>query len=277
MQFMRLRLGLLTLVLLLFPATVAIAAPTFTGTLSAEASKYTWESSGDGAPDPGGLFGETLTRCAGVAWNCEYILLDVKAAGTLSLGIESTDGVDGPEDPTGILGSGPLVGLQDLDGYLYKSNAAGEPQGDALTNPDESGPSDCVSSHASEACKLPVQPGFYVLEVEYYMALQAPYVGTAELIGAAPAAAAPTPEPTPEPAAQPTPQPQSQPQSQPQPQAQPQAQPQPQPAAQQPVAKQPQKKPSAAAKQKACTKKAKKLKNKRKRAKALKGCKRIKG
>ncbi len=49
---MRTRIALLTAALTLLSASAALAAPTATGTLSAENPKFNWESSGSGAPDP---------------------------------------------------------------------------------------------------------------------------------------------------------------------------------------------------------------------------------
>ena len=259
---MRPRLGpVLAIALTLAGAASAHAQePAFTGTLSAATPKFTWESSGSGAPDPTSLIGETAFRCSGDPFHCEYILFKVESAGELALTIDNPDGVPIEED--NVCG-GPCASLQDLDAYLYKSDATGAPQGDTLTNGDaEAGEPDCATSFPYESCKVKVQPGFYVLEVEYYSALEAAYTGTAELLGAvAPAAPADTPAAPP---AQGEPQ---QPQSQPQPQQAPQQA--------QPESQADKKKASAKKRRAACTKKAKKIKNKRKRAKALKRCKKI--
>lgn len=172
----------LALTMTLLPTAVASAEPDRTATLNRADPKFTWESSGTGVQDPTSIpFGPELFRCTGAPFNCEYILLDVGTVGELTLTLVSTE-VD-PSDPTGAVKDQ----VKDIDGYLYRSNAAGEPLGKNLTNYD------CVTPSSSEKCKVAVAPGFYVLEVEYYKAVEASYRGAAELDPAtsAPPAAAP--------------------------------------------------------------------------------------
>ena len=256
---MRFRHGLILALALLAPAASAHAQePAFKGTLNASTPKFTWESSGTGAPG-----GDLVTdlHCLGGPWHCEYVLFNVEAAGELALNLESSEAEAAQGVPL-VCEDTPCASYQDVDGNLYKSDASGAKQGDSLTNGDaDAGEPDCATSFPSETCKLKVQPGFYVLEVTYYAAVEAPLKGTAELIGAAAPAAPVTETPASPPSSEP--QPQTQPQPQPQPQQQPQqAQPAP-------------KKASAKQRRAACTKKAKKIKNKGKRKKALKRCKKI--
>ena len=268
---MRFRHGLiLALTLALGPAASAQAAePDFKGTLNGATPKFTWESSGTGTP--GGPDVGPPVHCAGGPAHCEHVLLNVEAPGELVLTLESPDGQSASGVPLVCPdATSPCASFQDLDGNLYKSDASGAKQGDSLTNGDaEAGEPDCSSSKASESCKLKVEAGFYVFEVSYFFALEAPMKGTAELVGAAaPVTSTPTETTTPPPA-------QGEPQPQPQPQPQSQPQPQPQQPAQAQSDSQAKKKASAKKRRAACTKKAKKIKNKGKRAKALKRCKKI--
>lgn len=162
---MRVRLGLLALALmLLLPAAESAAEPDRSATLNAANPTFSWESSGSGVPDPTGFLMEPALRCSGTPpFRCDYILLDIETAGELTLTLNSAKGV-----------------IRDLDGYLYKSTAAGEPLGRTLTT-------DCATFQTSETCKVAVQPGYYVLEVEYFTAVMASYIGTADLVPAPPA------------------------------------------------------------------------------------------
>ena len=252
---MRLRLGLLTLALSALVAAPAAAAPDHTGTLSASSPTFSWDGAiADSAPDLIG-FGP---GCADPGHKCEDVLLDVKHPGSLKITIESPDGGDITEPSGEACGADePCGSYQDFDGLVYKSNAAGEPVGEPLTE-------DCQSTKASEECVLPaVDPGYYLLHVDYFMVLDAGYKGTAVLTTTAQpdppasepgATPTPTPTPTPQPGAAPTPTPQSQPAP-----------------ASKPAAKKKKK-----AKKASCKSKAKKVKNKKKRAKALKKCKKPK-
>ena len=165
---------LLTLALMLLPAAVASAEPDFSATLSGANPRFTWESSGTGVtgtsvPDLSG----GSRRCTGAPFTCEYILLDVEVGGDLKLTLDGTDDGD-VSDPTGVCPTSPCASAKDIDGFLCRSNAAGEPVGKALTN-------DCLTVSSSETCKIAVGPGFYVVEVEYFLAVEAHYIGTAEL------------------------------------------------------------------------------------------------
>ena len=161
----------LALTLVLLPAVEASAEPDHSATLNRATPKFSWESSGSGASDP---FWQAPFRCTGAPFRCEYILIDVGVGGELTLTFDNTDVVD-PGDPTGeVCGDSPCGLLHDIDGYLYRSNAAGEPVGKTLTR-------DCATLDSSETCTVAVAPGFYVVEVEYFLALEAHYIGTAEL------------------------------------------------------------------------------------------------
>ncbi|HVL94948.1 MAG TPA: hypothetical protein VM266_03735 [Solirubrobacteraceae bacterium] len=213
---MRNRLVLLALALSLVPAATASAQVDFSGTLDAQTPKFTWESSGSGTLY---LFNAQapLQQCRGfpAGTDCERVLLNVGAAADLQITLDSPEGTEGPTVPGD---PGPFVSFQDVDGYLYKSNAAGEQQGDSLSNGDaEKGEPDCVTSFPSEQCKVAVTPGYYLLLVEYYFAEAAPLNGTAELLGVTPPAAGEQPpagDPQQPPAQQP---PQQQPGQQPAP------------------------------------------------------------
>ena len=173
----RISLALLatTTVLMLLPAAEASAEPNHRATLDRATPKFTWESSGSGVPDPYHfLIGQTPpVRCTGAPFRCDYILLDVEAAGELTLTLENTDAVD----PSFPCGNSPCELVHDIDGRLYRSNAAGDPVGNTLTR-------ECVTVSSSETCKVAVGPGFYLVEVEYAIAVEAHYVGTVELAAA---------------------------------------------------------------------------------------------
>jgi hypothetical protein len=150
--------------------------PHHTATLNRANPTFTWEGSGSGAPDPSHfLFGQSPpVRCTGTPFSCEHILLLVARAGELTLTLNGTDDGD-VSDPTGeICGDEPCGSVKDIDGYLYKSNAAGERVGHTLTR-------DCVTGSSSETCKVAAGPGFYLVEVEHAIALEAHYIGTLEL------------------------------------------------------------------------------------------------
>ena len=177
----------LALALTLLPAVEASAEPDHSATLNRADPKFTWEGSGSGAPDPYHfLIGQTPpVRCTGAPFPCDYIALDVEAAGELTLTLQNTDGVDPTVPPGEVCGDSPCQLLHDIDGRLYMSNAAGEPVGTTLTN-------DCVTVSSSETCKVVVGPGLYVIEVEYAIAVEAHYVGTVELaVATGPPAAEP--------------------------------------------------------------------------------------
>jgi hypothetical protein len=166
---------------------VASAEPDHTATLNRANPKLTWESSGSGAPDDssGITFGQAPpSRCTGAPFRCEYVLLHVQTSGELALTLDNTAVID-PSNPSCLGSECSLV--HDIDGRLYWSNAAGEPLGNTLTK-------DCVTGSSSETCKVAVGPGFYVVEVEYYRAVETHYIGTAELVAAAPGPPAAVPQ-----------------------------------------------------------------------------------
>ena len=131
---MRKRLLLLALTLSLIPTATASAQVDFNGTLDAQTPKFTWESSGSGIPY---LLGaqRTVQQCTGFprGTDCDRILLNVGTAAELQITLESPEGEEGPTVPGD---PGPFLSFQDVDGWLYKSNAAGEQQGQTLTNGD---------------------------------------------------------------------------------------------------------------------------------------------
>ena len=154
-------------------AAVASAEPGHTATLNKANPTFTWEGSGSGGnselTDPLELF-----RCTGEPYTCEYILLHIERAGVLTLTLDGTDGT--VTDPTGLVcGDAPCANDKDIDGYLYMSNAAGDRVGKNLMGDD------CASPFSSETCKVAVGPGFYLVEVEYYFAVDTHYIGTADL------------------------------------------------------------------------------------------------
>ena len=162
----------LALALMLLPAVEASAEPDRTATLNSADPKFTWESSGSGVTEPSGLF-----PCTGLPSSCEYVLLHVETAGELMLTLDNTSDV---RDQTGgVCADLYVTCLQDIGARLYRSNASGESMGDTLTY-------ECITITPSETCKVAVEPGFYLIEVEYHAALDASYIGTAELGPAAP-------------------------------------------------------------------------------------------
>jgi hypothetical protein len=254
---MHARLGLLlTLAIAAFPA-VASAAPDKTGTVGAGTPTFAWDGSGSGVSDPIGVLdfaGANFLDCsAPAAHDCDDILIKVDDAGDMNLVLDAaTDGTV-VEDPSGTLGG--IASYPDLDLYLFKSDASGAAQGDPLTT-------DCATVAADEKCTVKgLTPGFYLAQVEFFMANQESYKASAELTGfKAPEPAAPvvtTPVETPPAAPAP---------AEPAPA---QSAPQPAPAKPAPASARTKKKSSAKA---ACTKKAKKVKNAKKRKRALKAC-----
>lgn len=125
-------------------------------------------------------------------------------------------------------------GTTDVDAYLYKSDESGA-QGEKIAVAAANGPDSVTAPKAT--------PGFYLLVVDYYHSYNSGYTGKVKFTPAAPPAA---PVVTAPPAAAPE---------------------APAASAPKPAAK------KKKASKKACQKKAKKIKNKRKRAKALKRCK----
>ena len=175
--------SLMALTLLLMAAPVASAEPDHSATLNRANPSFTWEGSGSGT----GVF-SLLDRCTGAPFTCEYILLNVEQAGELALALDITSVVS---DPTVCDASLQLSGcLADIDAFLYRSNAAGEPQGDNLM---PAFPDGCATLALSERCKVAVDPGFYVVEVNYYLAVESHYTATAELTPVPPGQTVPDP------------------------------------------------------------------------------------
>ena len=250
---MRLRNGLLAvLVAAAFPASAA-AAPDKTAELSADTPAFAWEGEGTGIPIS--AVGQELPvnphSCDMPGHDCDYILLDVKHPGVVKITVAADDAM---ENAIPVYGN---LTVPDLDVYFYASDKDGAPQGDSLTGIE------CAGGNAVETCEAKdLKPGLYVVEVSFFLADAATYKGKVELTTpvaptppATPAVEAPAPPPAPA-AAPPAP---AAPQ-QPAPPAQPFNADPPKPAA---------KKPSKKA---TCQKKAKRIKNKAKRKRALKRC-----
>ena len=198
-------------------AGTAFAAPARQGTVTA-AAPYAW----DGGPGNGVGHGTTAVRCTPGVYECEDTLVELKDAGDLLADIRAGSGSN------------------DLDVAIYKSDSSGAVASDPV-NGDSPSAEDTSTGKDAKATLRKATPGFYVVRVRFFDAVQGAYKGTASVKTAAAA-------PTPVPAASATPTPTATP-----------AKP----------------KPSAAQKRAACKKTAKKIKNKRKRAKALKRCKKI--
>ena len=241
-----------------FPASAPAAD--FAGEVSADSLQYAWAGVGTGVPisavgnvseDEGGPnpFG-----CGTPGHDCDYVKLNVVHPGDLNLTLDFSDGGESVEG---------IVSFPDIDGALYKADKDGNKTGDSLTG------TDCGTGVTVEKCSAKgLQPGLYVVEVSFFLADEATYKGTADLVTSVP----PTPPAAPaapEAPAEPAPQPGSEPAP---------ASYQPPPPAQPYVAEEPKKpattkkKKSKKAKRAACNKKAKKIKNKGKRKKALKRC-----
>jgi hypothetical protein len=140
-------------------------------------------------------------------------------------------------------------GANDLDVAIYKSDESGTT--DSAPGADNPNAEDTSDGPNAKTTLKKVTPGYYVVRVRFFDGIQASYSGTATLKTPAPAVTTP-------PAATPTPPPASTPPSQ----------------SSAPT------KPSAKERRNACIKKAKKKykgsKNRKKRAKAIKRCQRIK-
>ena len=149
-------------------------------TLDADNPTFTWESTATGVPDPSGFLptGPAL-RCTDAPFTCDHVLLDIETAGDLTVTLESTEAVEPSEQAGEVCSNAPCPAVQDLDGYLYNITAPGDPKGRSLT-------SECATFSPSETCTIAVEPGLYVVEVEHFAAVAAPYVGTAELVPAPP-------------------------------------------------------------------------------------------
>ena len=133
-------------------------------------------------------------------------------------------------------------GANDLDIAIYKSDASGTT--DSQPNADNPDVEDVSTGPDAKTTLKKVTPGFYVVRVRIFDGIQATWKGTA-ILKTPPPPAAPATTPTTPPSTTPA-------QSEP-----------------------PKSKPSAKERRNACKKKAKKIKNKKKRAKAMKRCKKI--
>ena len=238
-----------------FPAS-AVAAPDKSAELSADTPTFAWEGEGTGIPiDALHVFDDVMGSdspfaCDSPGHDCDYILLDVKHPGSVKITVGADDAMQNEIPEYGNLT------VPDLDVYFYASDKDGVPQGESLTGIE------CAGGNAVETCEAKaLKAGLYVVEVSFFLADAATYKGQVALTTAvpptpaAPAVEAPAPPPAPpaEPPAPAAPQ-------QPAPPAQPYIADEPKPAA---------KKPSKRA---TCQKKAKKIKNKAKRKRALKRC-----
>ena len=221
MTFPRLAVAATLAALAIFVAP-AHAAPNRTTTMSASALTYTWEggpANGVGQNGTGGSpVGFATFRCMQVLYECDDTLVELKEGGALTADIKAGSGSN------------------DLDVRIIKSDSSGT--ADAAENGiafDEQ-----TNADAKVTAKG-LKPGFYVVRVLFFNAVQGTYDGM--LTFAPPPPPAPAPAPLP---AVTTP----------------------------PAAKPPAKKPSKKA---ACQKKARKIKSKSKRKKALKRCAKLKG
>ena len=216
------KLRLLTALALLAVCAVPALAADHDITLSAATPTAEWEGAAQvshGAP----LYNEdarTAGPCGAPNRPCETVLFKVTEPGKFTASVEGLEGTGGTTD---------------VDLYLYKSDESGAP-GEKLATAAASGPDSVTAAKA--------QPGYYLLEVDYYHGYNSGYKGKVKFTSAAPPAAPPatTPPVTTAPPTTPagTPKPRT-------------------------------------SKKAACQKKAKKIKNKKKRAKALKKCKKVKG
>lgn len=155
-------------------ATVpALAAPDRTTTLNREAVEYKWEGGpGNGIPEAG------RAGCDNPASTCDDTLLKLEVGGDLEVKITEVD------DTTA-----------DLDLYLFKANAAGDPEGTAIAQQADETATEKVK-------KAGLAEGNYLVRVRYYAAVEGVFKATATL-SPVPAPPASTPEPTPTVAATP--------------------------------------------------------------------------
>lgn len=182
----RLLAGLVAMGLLVLPHVGASAAADHHATLDADRRTFTWEGSGTGVADPTGFVTEPQIRCTGEPYDCDTVLLHVETVGALTVTLETSDVVARTEPGDFVCEGAMCADLELVDAYLYKSNAVGDVVGRPLTY-------DCATASPDERCTVPVQPGYYLVEVEYFEAVEAAYVGTAEL----------TPDPTAPPVVEP--------------------------------------------------------------------------
>jgi pyruvate/2-oxoglutarate dehydrogenase complex dihydrolipoamide acyltransferase (E2) component len=248
-------------------AAPAASAADRTGTVDATKPTFTWDgtpgtSVGTNVPEQevpelgsvggGGVSVGNLIGCFDKVADCDETLIKVDTAGTLTL---TADAADDSKDV--------------LDMYVYASDESGAfSEGTPIFGfPEEAdeelGGGSGGSTSGDEKIVIPVTPGYYVVQIKYFLAEADTYKGAAVLSGF-PEPAKPA-EPVVETPAAPPAAPAA-------PAEQPAAQPAPQPAAQ------PQPAPAAKKKSKkaACKAKAKKVKNGKKRSAALKKCAKIK-
>ena len=134
-------------------AAVAWAAPDRQITLSAGTPTASW----DGGP---------VTGVLGLPVDDDNTQITVESPGTLT--VKTAEG-----DDTAV----------DVDLWLYKADAAGDPDGDPIKTSEEGGNDEVVSAE--------VEPGSYVAVVYGFLAVEGFYKGSAELVPAEAAAAPP--------------------------------------------------------------------------------------
>ncbi len=134
-------------------AAVAIAAPDRTTTLGFDKTTHSWEGGPvTGVPEVGSVEDDDT-------------LLKLEAGGALTVKIAPN--------------AGTTPGLADLDLYLYRANAAGDPQGNALKESETAGNDETVS--LAEAA-----PGNYLARVSAYSGIEEGYDGKATLVPSGP-------------------------------------------------------------------------------------------
>jgi pyruvate/2-oxoglutarate dehydrogenase complex dihydrolipoamide acyltransferase (E2) component len=223
-----LKLGAAAATLTALAVAPALAAPDHTASLNAGQTEFKW----DGGPGNGLAYGGDVGNelgCDTPGYDCDYVHLKVEVAGDLEVKL-----------------SEPGANTEDLDLYLYKATAAGEPEGEPVAEQ--------ADAEVEEKVKAKVQPGDYVALIGYWLAVEGTYKGTATLKPAGAAAAA-TPLAPPQ-----TEQPQTQPEQQSQPDQR----------AERSEKGQSEAKRKAALKK--CQKKARRIKSGPKRKKAMKAC-----
>ncbi len=140
-------------------AAPATAAPDRTATLGAGAPSFSWSGASSTGFVTTGDVGDQVP-CDGPGKPCDDTLLKVESPGVLTL---KTEG-----DGTG--------GDMDVDLFLYESDASGT-VGKKLK--------ESAGETTSEAIAIKVAPGYYLVQVEYYLQLGAGFKGSAVLETAA--------------------------------------------------------------------------------------------
>lgn len=149
-------------------ATIAFAEPDRTFTMSAAKPTADW----DGGPISGAIV---------VNDSFEETLVKLNEPGDLKASISDVSDASGTVD---------------LDLYLFKSNAAGEEDGDPLVESESEGNDEMVS-------KKGLAPGYYLIQVTAFTAVEATFKGHAVFTSAGGG----TPDPSATPGATPTPAP----------------------------------------------------------------------